>query len=154
MAKTPNLLNKSKLDNLRSSQKMWGDMKSVFSERIFSIRVLQNFYSVWKASSYTSAGYQTAMESVTTKDDPKTSINEATAPTAITEKTVQHWAADLFKKDWEDIKGGDVEANLNNISQLTGKLRELIAYQLDAGHEIDGLDSEIKDLETIMKNDK
>ena len=149
MAKTQNLLNKSRLDNLRSSQKMWGDVKMSFTNKIFSVRVLQNFYNAWKASNYTSAGYQNAMHSVERPDNPATKDDES-----ITEKMVQHWAEDYFKKSWSQIYSNDVEANLSNISELTAKLRELIVYQLDANHEIDGLDSEIKDLETIMKNDK
>ena len=128
---------------------MWGDVKMSFTNKIFSVRVLQNFYNAWKASNYTSAGYQNAMHSVERPDNPATKDDES-----ITEKTVQHWAEDYFKKPWSQIYSNDVDANLNNIAELTSKLRELIVYQLDANHEIDGLDSEIKDLETIMKNDK
>ena len=154
MAKTPNLLNRSKLDNLRSSQKMWGDIKSVFADKIFSIRVLQNFYNAWKASGYTSTGYQNAMHLVERPDNPATREDES-----ITEKMVQHWAEDYFKKPWSEIYPSEGAEQLNkenesHISELSNRLREFVGNQLDAGHQIDDLDDEIQDVEMIMKSDK
>ena len=142
MASDPALA--SALSGKRYSYQTWRNVSYRLTEDIYDIALLRNFFQTWVSS-----GYPAAVDSLP-EDDPNTpNTNEA-----ISEADLQKRAEEFFGKPWSQINNSDVAQLNDNVSQIMGKIRELLARQSEVDGIVNNLNNDIKLIQFLQQSQK
>ena len=133
----------AQLSFLNGDLKQWQDVNGALTNKLPDMVMLINFFQTW-----ISQGYNSAVDSLPHGDSGNPGISEADIKAA---------AEKLFQKKWPQIAdpNGDgtttVQELRNDIAELMGKVRQIIANKSEVNSMIDDIKNQISYIQILQK---